>query len=141
MIRLPPPPRGGRLASESVAGMDRNHWPLCVGIRSVGSGRRSDHAPRPAQRAQQAATQFALGAARAGMERHAVAKASAPCCAAVACDSSHARIIRRAHARARSPEPAIDADKCPSLRQAAVIVAAVAATPDWGEASIQRLST
>ncbi len=25
---------GGRLASESVAGMDRNHWLLCVGIRT-----------------------------------------------------------------------------------------------------------
>lgn len=27
---------GGRLASESVPGMDRNHWPLCLGIRSPG---------------------------------------------------------------------------------------------------------
>jgi hypothetical protein len=24
---------GGRLASESMAGMDRNHRPLCIGIR------------------------------------------------------------------------------------------------------------
>jgi hypothetical protein len=29
----------GRLASESVAGMDRNHWPLCLGIRSRSASR------------------------------------------------------------------------------------------------------
>jgi hypothetical protein len=26
-----------QLASESVAGMDRNHWPLCLGIRTPNS--------------------------------------------------------------------------------------------------------
>jgi len=26
--------QGGRFASESVAGIDRNQWPACVGIRS-----------------------------------------------------------------------------------------------------------
>jgi len=26
---------GGRLPSESVAGLRRNHWPLCVGLRTL----------------------------------------------------------------------------------------------------------
>ncbi len=42
---------GGRLASESVAGMDRNHWPLCLGIRSLRASEqdRPDVACRRAQ--------------------------------------------------------------------------------------------
>ena len=28
---------GGRLPSESVAGLRRNHWPLCVGLRTKGA--------------------------------------------------------------------------------------------------------
>lgn len=33
---------GGRLPSESVAGLHRNYWPLCVGLRTQGSAINND---------------------------------------------------------------------------------------------------
>ena len=39
---------GGRIKSESLAALDRNHWPLCVGMRKQGKGGNAAAAMTPA---------------------------------------------------------------------------------------------